>query len=51
VQGRGEADLSGEARVNDQDWFKKFRRHKGGGCTVLLGSLAAGLLLALAALL
>lgn len=22
--------------MNDQDWFKKFRPHKGGGCTVVL---------------
>lgn len=29
--------------MNDQDWFKKFRPHKGGGCTVVL--LALGLVL------
>ncbi len=26
--------------MNDQDWFKKFRRHRGGGCTLVLGLLA-----------
>ncbi len=29
--------------MNDQDWFKKFRRHKQGGCTMVLLGLLAGL--------
>lgn len=28
--------------MNDQDWMKKFRRHRGGGCTLVL-ALVAGL--------
>lgn len=35
--------------MNDQDWFKKFRRQKGGGCTLVFAAAAA--LLGLAALL
>lgn len=33
--------------MNDQDWMKKFRRHRGGGCT-LAPAVALALLAALA---
>lgn len=29
--------------MNDQDWMKKFRRHKGGGCTLVPGLLLLAL--------
>ncbi len=34
--------------MNDEDWMKKIRPHRGGGCTLLLLPLAAALVALLA---
>ena len=39
----------GGGRMNDADWFKKFRRGKRGGCTMWVGSVLVLVLVGLAA--